>query len=46
MGLGRNMDGSDLTELLRRSAKDLGPAGHDLIYGWGLVQYCAIPPCE
>jgi subtilisin family serine protease len=44
MGLGR-LDGVALNELLARSAKDLGEPGRDPVYGWGLLQYTAIPPC-
>lgn len=45
MGLGRNKKGAELTELLTRSAKDLGSPGRDPIYGWGLIQFSAIPSC-
>jgi hypothetical protein len=34
-----------LTDLLARSAKDLGAPGRDPIYGWGLVQFAALPAC-
>lgn len=45
MGLGRNQKGPELTELLARSAKDLGSPGRDPVYGWGLLQFTALPPC-
>jgi subtilisin family serine protease len=44
MGLARS-DGAALNELLARSARDLGQPGRDPVYGWGLLQYSAIPPC-
>lgn len=33
-------------EKLASSAKDLGAAGRDPIYGWGLVQYDNLPACR
>lgn len=45
MGLGHNRNGSELTELLARSAKDLGSPGRDQVYGWGLLQFTALPRC-
>lgn len=45
MGLGRKQNGAELTDLLARSAKDLGSPGRDPIYGWGLLQFSALPSC-
>jgi hypothetical protein len=35
-----------LTELLARSARDLGAPGRDPVYGWGLIQFTAFPGCR
>ncbi|MDZ4791493.1 MAG: S8 family serine peptidase [Hyphomicrobiales bacterium] len=35
----------DLTTILSRAARDLGAPGHDPVFGWGLVQYSALPKC-
>jgi hypothetical protein len=45
IGLGHNKEAAELTELLARSAKDLGPPGRDPIYGWGLLQFSSLPSC-
>jgi Subtilase family len=45
VGLGRSHNRSELTDLLARSAKDLGSPGRDPIYGWGLLQFSALPSC-
>jgi subtilisin family serine protease len=45
IALARGQSLSGLTELLARSAKDLGAPGRDPIYGWGVVQFAALPTC-
>jgi subtilisin family serine protease len=45
IGLARDENLSGLTELLARSARDLGPAGRDPVYGWGLLQFSGLPSC-
>jgi subtilisin family serine protease len=45
IGLARGQSPSGLTDLLVRSAKDLGAPGRDPVYGWGLVQFAALPAC-
>jgi subtilisin family serine protease len=45
IGLGRGQSASALTDLLTRSAKDLGSPGRDPVYGWGLLQFSALPAC-
>jgi subtilisin family serine protease len=45
IGLARGQSIEGLTDLLARSAKDLGPAGRDSLYGWGLLQYLSFPSC-
>jgi subtilisin family serine protease len=45
IGLGRDRSTSGLTDLLARSAKDLGPPGRDPVYGWGLLQFSGLPSC-
>jgi hypothetical protein len=35
----------ETTELLARSAKDLGLPGRDAVYGWGVVQFKELPGC-
>jgi subtilisin family serine protease len=45
IGLARGQSPSGLTELLARSAKDLGRAGRDPLYGWGLLQFSGLPAC-
>lgn len=46
IGRGQNMDHLVLAASLTRSAKDLGAVGRDPIYGWGLLQYSALPACS
>jgi subtilisin family serine protease len=46
IGLARGQGIAELTELLARSAKDLGPAGRDSLYGWGLLQFSSLPSCR
>ncbi|MDX2265581.1 MAG: S8 family serine peptidase [Hyphomicrobiales bacterium] len=36
----------EVTDILSKAARDLGAPGHDPIYGWGLVQYTALPRCD
>ncbi|MFN0218590.1 MAG: S8 family serine peptidase [Hyphomicrobium sp.] len=36
---------SEVSQTLARSALDLGAPGRDNAYGWGLLQYSAIPGC-
>lgn len=38
-------DGSAVTRSLADGAQDLGTSGRDPVYGWGLLQYSAIPGC-
>jgi subtilisin family serine protease len=45
IALARGQSLSGLTDLLARSAKDLGAPGRDPIYGWGVVQFAALPTC-
>jgi subtilisin family serine protease len=45
IGLARNQNASRLTDLLARSARDLGSPGRDPVYGWGLLQFTAFPSC-
>jgi subtilisin family serine protease len=45
IALARGQSASELTGLLVRSAKDLGAPGRDPVYGWGLVQFTALPGC-
>jgi subtilisin family serine protease len=45
IGLARGHRTAGLTDLLARSAKDLGRPGRDPVYGWGLLQFSALPPC-
>jgi subtilisin family serine protease len=45
IGLAHGQNLSELTGLLARSAKDLGPPGRDPIYGWGLLQFSGLPSC-
>jgi subtilisin family serine protease len=45
IGLARGQSASGLTELLVQSAKDLGAPGRDPVYGWGLLQFSALPAC-
>jgi subtilisin family serine protease len=45
IGLARGQSSSGLTELLARSAKDLGRVGRDPFYGWGLLQFSGLPSC-
>ena len=45
IGLARGRSIAGLTDLLARSAKDLGSAGRDPVYGWGLLQFSSLPPC-
>ena len=45
IGLARGQSASELTDLLVRSAKDLGAPGRDPVYGWGLLQFAALPAC-
>lgn len=45
VGLDRKQNGVELTDLLARSAKDLGSPGRDPIYGWGLLQFSGLPSC-
>lgn len=45
IGLARGHSIAGLTDLLARSAKDLGPAGRDALYGWGLLQFSGLPSC-
>jgi subtilisin family serine protease len=45
LGLAHGQSHSGLTNLLVRSAKDLGAPGRDPVYGWGLVQFSDLPSC-
>jgi hypothetical protein len=36
---------ADVTGLLQVTAIDLGEPGHDPVYGWGVVQFGALPSC-
>jgi Subtilase family len=45
MGLARGYGLPALTELLARSAKDLGAPARDPVYGWGLLQFSTLPSC-
>jgi subtilisin family serine protease len=45
IGLARGYAIPEVTELLARSAKDLGAPGRDPVYGWGLLQYSGLPLC-
>lgn len=38
-------EGAHVTRLLADGAQDLGASGRDPVYGWGLLQYSAIPGC-
>jgi subtilisin family serine protease len=45
IGISRTENASGLTDLLARSAKDLGAPGRDPVYGWGLLQFSSLPFC-
>ena len=45
IGLARGQSIAGLTDLLARSAKDLGSPGRDPVYGWGLLQFSTLPSC-
>jgi minor extracellular protease Epr len=45
VGLERSKGAAGVTDLLARSARDLGVPGRDSIYGWGLLQFSALPRC-
>jgi len=38
-------DREQATRLITSGVRDLGAVGRDNAYGWGLVQYTAMPPC-
>lgn len=38
-------DGDEATRLIAAAAKDLGAPGRDAVFGWGLIQFSALPPC-
>ncbi|MGE0517307.1 MAG: S8 family serine peptidase [Hyphomicrobiaceae bacterium] len=38
-------EGADVTRSLADGAQDLGASGRDPTYGWGLLQYSAVPGC-
>jgi subtilisin family serine protease len=45
MALETVRDGEQATRLIASTAKDLGAPGRDGIFGWGLIQFSALPPC-
>jgi len=45
MALETTRDGEQATRLIASSAKDLGAPGRDSVFGWGLIQFSALPPC-
>lgn len=38
-------ESTEVTRLLADGAQDLGALGRDPVYGWGLLQYSAVPGC-
>jgi hypothetical protein len=41
---GAGPDAAEITRILAKTARDLGPPGRDPIFGWGLLQ--AASPCS
>lgn len=45
MALETVRDGEQATRLIASAAKDLGAPGRDGVFGWGLIQFTALPSC-
>jgi len=45
MALQAVSDGDQAVRLMASGAMDLGAPGRDPVFGWGLIQYSALPPC-